>query len=130
MLIRGFSVWLIIILAETLHGVIRVIAVEPFIGDLRARQTGVLVGSILILTISFVFARWIKGDGMLDFLAVGGLWIGLTLGFEIFLGRFILDLSWERIYSDYDMANGGLMLFGMLVMLFAPLIAAKFWDEI
>lgn len=106
------------------------IAVQPLIGDLRARQAGVLVGSILILTISFVFVRWIKGDRLLDFLAVGGLWVSLTVGFELFLGRIILKLSWERIYSDYDLANGGFMLFGMLIMLFAPMIAAKFWDEI
>jgi hypothetical protein len=36
-----------------------------------------------------------------------------------------MNLSWQRILSDYDLANGGLMGFGLLFMLFAPLIAAK-----
>lgn len=35
------------------------------------------------------------------------------------------DVSWERIASDYDITNGGLMLFGLTLMVFAPLLAAK-----
>jgi hypothetical protein len=57
-------------------------------------------------------------------LAVGAIWVVLTVLFEITLGR-LMNLSWQRILSDYDLANGGLMGFGLLFMLFAPLIAAK-----
>ena len=54
----------------------------------------------------------------------------MTVGFEIVLGRFALNLSWERIASDYNMAAGGLMPLGLLVMLAAPLMFAKLYDEI
>jgi len=58
------------------------------------------------------------------------MWVVLTVGFEIVLGRFAFGLSWERIASDYNIAEGGLMIFGLLVMLLAPLVMAGFRDEI
>lgn len=47
-----------------------------------------------------------------------------TLVFEIALGRLVLNYSWERMVLDYEIAQGGLMLIGLAVLLFAPLIAA------
>ena len=52
------------------------------------------------------------------------LWVVLTLIFEFTLGYFF-GYSPERILSDYNIAEGGLMLFGVLFMLFAPALAAK-----
>jgi hypothetical protein len=62
-------------------------------------------------------------------LFVGLLWLVLTVGFEILLGR-LLNLSWARIFSDYDLRNGGLMPIGLLFLIFAPLIAAKLKGKI
>jgi len=129
-LARGFVVWLLIIFAETIHGVVRTLLLEPLIGDFRARQVSVFTGAAMIVVITFVFVRWLKGSGALDFILIGTLWVILTVGFEILLGRLALDVSWERIASDYDLFQGGLMLFGLLVMLFAPLAMARLCDEI
>lgn len=41
-----------------------------------------------------------------------------------------MDLSWEWIASDYNVFEGGLLPFGLLVMLFAPFVLAKIDDEI
>ena len=40
-------------------------------------------------------------------------------------GRLVMGLSWERIGADYNVLNGGLMPFGLLVMLFSPMITEK-----
>ena len=60
-----------------------------------------------------------------ELLAVGFLWLGLTLAFEILFGRFVVGASWERIAADYNVLEGGLLPFGMLVLLLSPLIAGK-----
>jgi hypothetical protein len=49
--------------------------------------------------------------------------LGLTLAFEIGLGR-ASGLSWDRITSDFDPRRGGLLTFGMLVILVAPRLVA------
>jgi len=129
-LARGFIVWLLIIFAETIHGITRTLLLEPLIGDFRARQVSVFTGAAMIVVITFVFVRWLKGSGALDFILIGIMWVILTVGFEILLGRLVLDISWERIASDFDILHGGLMLFGVLVMLFAPIAMARLCDEI
>ena len=48
--------------------------------------------------------------------------------FEVGLGRLTMNLPWKRIVSGYDLANGGLMSLGLLVLLLSPLIRAKIRD--
>jgi hypothetical protein len=129
-LARGFVVWLLIITAEMIHGIVRTLVLEPLIGDFRARQVSVFTGTAMIVVITFVFVRWLKGSSYLDFILIGAMWVILTVCFEILLGRLALDVSWERIASDYDLFKGGLMLFGLLVMLLAPIAMARLCDEI
>ena len=121
---RGFAVWLVIMLAESLQGTARIIFLEPVIGDFKARQLAVFTGILIILAISYFFVWFLRAKNNLHLFSVGLLWFVLTAAFEISLGR-LLNLSWERILSDYDILNGGLMSIGLLVLLFAPLIAAN-----
>jgi hypothetical protein len=129
-LLRGIAVWFVIISAETVHGVARGVLLEPIVGDFLARQLSVFVAAVIIIVIAFIFIRWLKASGTLQFFLVGAMWVGLTLIFEIGVGRFAMGLTWERILSDYDLAQGGMMPLGLVVMLFAPLITAKITDEI
>ena len=121
---RALLVWMVIMLVETMHGLARELFIAPALGDLRARQLGVLIGSILVLLIAWLTARWLGARERRAQLQVGVFWVMLTLVFEMLLGRAI-GLSWERILSDYNPARGGFMLAGLAVMFFAPLLAAK-----
>jgi hypothetical protein len=124
-LIRSVAVWLVIIIAETVHGTTRVIFVEPAIGEARARQIAVFSGMLIILAITYIFIRKIGGVARSQLLAIGALWVVLTLGFEILLGRFALGFSWEQILAEYDLRTGSLMPVGLLFMLLSPLIADR-----
>ncbi len=48
---KAIAVWMLIVLAESIHGAIRELVIAPAIGDVLARQIGVFVGSALILWI-------------------------------------------------------------------------------
>ena len=119
-LIRAFLVWLVIITVETVHGILRGVLLVPIVGDLPARQIGVLIGSLLIFAVAYLFIRWIAVKTKLQFLAVGLLWVLLTVIFEVVLGRLVLGLSWTRITEDYDLSQGGLLGLGLLFMAAAP----------
>jgi hypothetical protein len=130
---RAFAVWLLIISAEAVHGVLRTLFLMPRVGDFRARQLGVLTGSVLILAIAYLCVDWIRAGTMGRLGAVGAGWVALTLTFEVSLGRLILGYSWERLLADYDVARGGLLPFGLLLMAMSPLFAAwargRRWNE-
>jgi hypothetical protein len=123
--LRGIVVWLVFIFAESLNGTIRNLLLVPSLGDFWAHQISFFTGSILVLAIAIVFARWLHASRVSQLLGVGVLWLLLTVAFEIALGRFILGYSWERIAADYNLLQGGLMPIGLVLLTLAPLIAAK-----
>ena len=125
-LLRAFSVWLIIIVAESIHGTIRQVFLAPVVGDFTARRIAVFSGMILIFLITYFFVRWINAPSVKSLFAIGLIWVILTVLFEFGLGVFIFNYSRQRMFEDYDLSHGGLMGFGLLFMFFAPLSAAKF----
>ena len=50
---RAFAIWLLLITAEVVHGIVRTLVLTPAVGDFRARQIGVFTGSLLILLITW-----------------------------------------------------------------------------
>lgn len=121
---RALVAWLLIVLAETVHGVLRQLFLTPAIGDLPARQVGVFVGSAIIFAVAWLTIRWIGARRARELFAIGAVWVALIVAFEVSLG-LALGYSRERMLSDYDLANGGWMGFGLLFLLCAPWLAAK-----
>lgn len=122
--LKGVVIWLVLMMAEVLHGTARTLWLAPWVGDFHARQVTVFTGSLLILAIATALVGWLRATRPSQLLGVGFLWLLLTLGFEIGLGR-LLGYSWQRIFSDYNLPKGGLMPFGLMILILSPLIAAK-----
>ena len=121
---RAVAIWFLIALAESVYGTIRRLFIAPVMGDMSARQIGVLTGSTIIFLIPWLSIRWIGARKFTYQLEVGALWVVLTVLFEVGLG-LALGYPQARILSDYNVAQGGLMGFGLLFMLFVPSLAAK-----
>ncbi len=111
--------------AESLHGAFRNLVLAPRLGDLRARQIGVLSGTVLIFLICLITFRWLRARSVRALFGVGALWVLLTAWFEIALGRWVFHFDWDRILADYDLARGGLMGFGLVALLLVPTLVAK-----
>jgi hypothetical protein len=122
---RSIAVWLLIIFAESIHGLLRTLLLAPWIGEFRARQVSVFTGAAIIFAISIATIRWIGARQRGELLRIGIVWVLLTVAFEVSLGRFIMKLDWGRISSDYDLPHGGLMGLGLLAMSVTPLVTAS-----
>ncbi len=125
MWLRALLIWLLLIAAETAHGIVRTLYLVPVVGDLPARQIGVATGSILILVIVWVTLPWLGAVGRRQWFGVGALWVVLMIAFEVALGRWVIGYSWSRIGADFNLADGGLLPLGLLVLLLAPWLAAR-----
>ena len=125
MTLRALIVWLLIMLLESIHGTLRTLYLEPWLGSFRARQISVFTGCVIILAVTFIFVRWMNANSGAALIGVGALWVILTLIFEFAVVGSMLGLSWNRMTEDYELSRGGLMIFGLLFMLFAPYIAAR-----
>jgi hypothetical protein len=111
---RAAAVWLVIIAAESVHGAARGLWLVPLVGDLGSRQIGVVTGSILILAITMASLDWLRAGSRRTLAEVGLLWAVLTVQFEFVVGRYVMGLTWTRLLADYDLAQGGLMGFGLV----------------
>lgn len=122
---RALLVWLVIIAGETIHGIVRNIALMPIVGDFRARQICVFTGAAIIFGITYFCIRWIRAVSKRQLFLVGAMWLVLTLLFEFGLGRLVLKLPWERLTEDYNLAQGGLLPIGLVLLFLSPFFAAK-----
>jgi len=117
-LLRVLLVWLLIVVAESLHGALRRALFHPDV-EFVVRQASVLTGALIIFAITWACIGWLRIRSTAGALGVGVLWVVLTLAFEIVVGR-AMGLDWRRIGSDYDLLHGGLMPLGLLAMALTP----------
>lgn len=121
---RALAVWLMIVVAESIHGTLRQLYVAPVLGDFPARQLGVPVACAIIFAIAWLTIRWIGARSFAQQLRVGLVWVALMAAFEFGLGS-ALGYTRARMFADYNLAAGGFMGLGFLFMLFAPALAAR-----
>ena len=122
---RSLTIWLVLIIAEIVHGILRAIVLVPIVGEFRSNQIGVFTGSVIILLIAYFTIRWIGAKRLSELLLVGLIWLVLTVAFEVLFGRLVIGLDWETILAGYNIAQGGLMPLGLMVLFFSPMIASK-----
>jgi hypothetical protein len=88
MLLRAAVVWVVIALAETLHGILRLRFLNRRLGAHLANQIGVLSGSALIMAIGWLLMPWIAPGSVGECLAAGVVWLVLMLTFEFGMGHW------------------------------------------
>lgn len=86
-LARALGLWLVLVATESVHGILRRLVLEPRIGDLRARQVSVFTGASLIVLVFRMTLPWMGPQSARRWWRVGILWLGMTLVFEVGLGR-------------------------------------------
>jgi hypothetical protein len=123
--LKSLVIWVVIAVAETLNGILRMRLLNRRLGDRRGRRVGVVTGSALILGIAWLMIPWTGVAGNGESLLVGLLWLALMLLYDFVIGRWVFHLPWRRMLADFDVRRGGFLGFGMLVLFFAPLIVAK-----
>lgn len=119
---RALTLWLVMMGAETLHGIARTLFLVSWTGDARSREIGVFTGSAILFAIVWWRSRWLRAEGAVWL--VGGLWTVLTVGFEFGLSRLV-GRSWSDVLADYRILDGGLMPLGLAILFAAPAIAAS-----
>lgn len=121
---HGVALWFLVIAGESMNGSLRELVLEPRLGAAIAGRIGFATATLLALGIAWFFARWMQATGLRAQLQVGLLWAVLTLAFDAVVAR-ATHLSLDAFLGDYDPSRGGLMAFGLLVLLVAPAIGAR-----
>lgn len=73
----------------------------------------------------WVFAPYFPIESQHDAIAVGVIWLGMTVAFEFGFGRYVAGSSWEKLLSDYNLFAGRVWLLFLVWMLVLPYIVYK-----
>lgn len=119
---RGLAVWLLIMVIETVHGVLRGLLLVPRVGEEAASRIGWPIGMALVLAVSVLTIRWTKLERKRDLLALGAIWAMMTIGFEIMIG-LMRGMSRAAVLAELNPISG-LMVYSAAVMFLAPVAAS------
>ena len=107
-MVRYLLAWFPMIPIAAANGAAREAWLLPRLGEHAARQLStLLLLALFAVYIGSVTRIWPLGSGGRA-IAVGALWLVLTVVFEFALGRFVSGLLWSELFAEYDLAAGRL----------------------
>lgn len=120
---RGLLVWLLIMLVETIHGVLRALLLVPRIGETAAARLGWPVGALLVVVIAFLSLRWMRLTAPRQLLLLGAAWAVLTLLLELAIG-LLRGFPPQAFVAALNPLTGTIF-WSAAVMFLAPVAAAR-----
>jgi hypothetical protein len=105
---KAILAWLLLFAVMFANGAVRVVVLQPQLGEDRARQAASLSGLALVLIVSWLFVRVSPEASTAQLWWVGVAWLVATVAFELLFGHFVSGLSWQALLADYDILRGRL----------------------
>ena len=121
--LEAAAVWLAMLAAMTVNGLVRGVLLVPQLGEHHARQVSSLLGACIVFTLAGVFVMRLPDPRRAPLWRVGAFWGLLTLAFELGFGHFASGLPWSELLADYDLAAGRLWP----LVLATTVVAPWFW---
>jgi hypothetical protein len=113
---------MLIMLVETIHGVLRALLLVPRVGPEAAERIGWPVGAVLVIAIATLTIRWTRLSGA-GLLRLGAAWAVLTVLFELAIG-WLRGLDAQALLAALGPWSGSIA-WSAALMLAAPFIAAR-----
>ncbi|NTW85089.1 MAG: hypothetical protein HGB30_02880 [Holophagaceae bacterium] len=120
--LRTLALCLALAGVETLHGLARMRFLVPRIGMKRAQRISIVTGSLLALLVCSVGVPGLGLHSRTSLLGLGLVLAAFMAAFDMLIGRLVARRSWKVVLQDFDPRRGNLLVFGLLVLLLAPLL--------
>jgi hypothetical protein len=120
---RALGVWGLLLVFAVVNGLFRRNVLEPHLGPDVAHvlSTTTLAGAVFLAALLWI--GWGRGgESRTDLLAIGALWVSLTVVLELGLGLLQGRTSWDLL-ADYEVMCCRLFGFVLLAELVSPPIA-------
>lgn len=125
MLLRYTIAWLTFPIIGIINGVIREVGYKKYLSELLAHQVSTVTGIILFgIYIGFLTLKWkIQSAGQA--IAIGLIWLALTIAFEFLFGHYVMKNDWSRLLHDYNILKGRVWALLLIWITIAPYIFYK-----
>ena len=122
---RALLIWFLFSILAILNGIARNYVITPNIGEHNGHIVSTVVLCVLIFFVTWVLIKWIAPKDCKGARAIGLFWVLLTIAFEFLAGHYLFGHSWDKLFEDYNMANGRFWALVLIVTYFAPMWSAR-----
>lgn len=117
---RYLIAWLPMVAIAIANGVLRDVWYGPRVGELAAHQISTFSAALWLgLYIRWVVRTWPPVSGR-HAIAVGLVWLAMTVAFELGFGHWVAGHPWEHLLGDYNLLAGRLWVLLLLWITLAP----------
>ena len=123
---RYVLAWIPMLVIAIANGAVRQMTYGKVLPELRAHQLSTLTGSLVLgAFIWFVIHAWPPSSGR-QALAVGLVWLSLTVAFESFMGLVLMKRTTAQILADYNILAGRVWVLLLIWLAVAPWLFYRF----
>lgn len=122
---RALALWLGLVVLAIANGAVREAWLAPSLGPRAGEVASAVLLSALILVVAYLSIRWIGTRTVRGALAVGGLWLVLTVAFEFLGGRYLFGVEWDELVDNYRFWRGRAWVLVLVTVFAAPWLAAR-----
>ncbi|MGB2803979.1 MAG: hypothetical protein WBD64_03655 [Candidatus Zixiibacteriota bacterium] len=125
MIVKYAVAWLLMPIIGIINGTIRQYAYSNALGELRAHQVSTVTGIVLFGLYIWALTLFWKIRSSAEAIAIGLIWLTLTIAFEFLFGHYVMKHPWSRLLHDYNIFEGRLWVLVLLWVTLAPYVFHK-----
>ncbi|MDY6819070.1 MAG: hypothetical protein SVG88_10455 [Halobacteriales archaeon] len=128
-LVYAVGIWLGLAVVAILNATVREVLISPVVGNYwgHVASTGTFIALLAIIAGRY-FTR-LTDHTVVELLAIGGLWLVLTVVFEFGFGHYVMGASWERLLADYDLLAGRVWVLVLVALATFPVLFGHYLDR-
>jgi hypothetical protein len=104
------------------NGALRQLTYGKVMPELRAHQLSTAIGSVLIGLFVYAVIRIWPPSTAKQALAIGLIWLSLTVIFEFVFGRLVMRRSWALLLNDYNLVAGRVWVLFLAWLALSPYV--------
>lgn len=125
MLLKSFLFWIPMVFIAILNGIIRNFVYQKYASELTAHQISTFTAILLFAIYVWFIVPLLNLQSAGQAMAVGLIWLGLTIAFEFVFGHFAVGHPLSRLFVDYKIWEGRLWILVLIWTTIAPFIIFK-----
>jgi len=118
--------WVLLAVLAIGNGILRQSTYGRLMPELVAHQVSTLSAMLIVALASVAMQRAWPLPSATDAVAVGVMWLAMTVCFEFLFGHYVAGHSWARLLQDYNLLQGRVWSLFLAWLALVPWLVHRF----
>ena len=117
--------WVPMVLVAIANAALRENVLAKRLSELEAHQASTATAVVFFGIYIWILFRIWRPESSGQALAIGFMWLGLTVAFEFLFGHYAMGHPWSRLFHDYNLLAGRVWVVVLVWVTIAPYICYR-----